>query len=174
MINLAGCSRAVANETVEAELHRCKIKSIEIEDNHPEVHTTIGGQLGVYTFRRQWYYWSVSGLVPLDIAEMLYADPCGRKDIRVGGHCGCPSPTSYGTVWIAPCGKKVLTTAEKTDCESYIGKETSLNRICQNILDNNLFADDPSQYPGVKGFVDGYHIDSELGLRLFADAVRGL
>jgi hypothetical protein len=48
-----------------------------------------------FRFRRAWYYWMVSGYVPLNVAMEMYADPVGKKDIRVDGHCGCPSPDEY-------------------------------------------------------------------------------
>ncbi|KKM02273.1 hypothetical protein LCGC14_1786030, partial [marine sediment metagenome] len=36
-----------------------------------------------FTFERAWYYWVVSGYVPLNIAVEMYENPNGKKDIRV-------------------------------------------------------------------------------------------
>jgi hypothetical protein len=33
-----------------------------------------------------------------------------------------------------------------------------------------LFADVPRDYPDAQGYIEGYHIDSLLGLQLFAEA----
>jgi hypothetical protein len=54
-----------------------------------------------FLFDRRWYYWSVKGKVPLEVAQEMYANPIGRKDVRVAGHCGCPEPKigEYGTDW---------------------------------------------------------------------------
>lgn len=120
MRNLAGCKDA--DTVIAEELRRCRIEPRPLDDDerHGEVPATIGGRLGALTFRRAWYYWMVHGDVPLAIAERLYADPIGRADIRVAGHCGCPPPSEWA----------------------------------------------------VAGYVSTYHIDSEAGLRIFADAVR--
>jgi hypothetical protein len=48
-----------------------------------------------FIFCRAWYYWIVTGFVPLHVAEELYADPIGKKDVRVSGHCGCPAPKEW-------------------------------------------------------------------------------
>jgi len=55
-----------------------------------EVHYTLTGQLGPYSFERAWYYWIIHGLVPLFVAEEMYRNPIGRYDVRARGHCGCP------------------------------------------------------------------------------------
>lgn len=45
-----------------------------------------------FVFTRAWYYWIVSGFVPLDIADKIYQNPNGRYDVRAGGHCGAVNP----------------------------------------------------------------------------------
>jgi len=60
-----------------------------------EVCRVEGALLG-FTFRRAWYYWMVSGMMPLEVARRLWDDPEGKRSVRVGGHCGCPSPDEYG------------------------------------------------------------------------------
>ena len=57
-----------------------------------EVPYHIIGILGNYTFKRAWYYWVVRGEVSKKIAKKLYKEPIGKRDVRVGGHCGCPPP----------------------------------------------------------------------------------
>lgn len=53
------------------------------------------GRLGPFTFARLWYYWHVSGPVPLPVAIELYEHPVGRQDVRVAGHCGRPPPQEW-------------------------------------------------------------------------------
>src|SRR3990167_10404866 len=91
MINLAG--RADCDEYIRLELSRCGIEIVK----HPEpclgeVASKLTGKLGNFTFERAWYYWMVKGLVPLEVAKILYEIPVGKTDIRVAGHCACPPP----------------------------------------------------------------------------------
>ncbi len=66
----------------------------------------------------------VNGPVPLEVAELLYADPVGRTDIRAAGHAGAPPPSDWTTA-----------------------------------IDGDEF-------------VTTYHIDSEVGLRVFVDTLK--
>lgn len=50
---------------------------------------------GKFIFKRAWYYWMVRGNVPLKIANKLYENPIGARDVRVAGHCGCPPPKKW-------------------------------------------------------------------------------
>lgn len=118
MDNLAG--KQDCDTTIRSELERCGITIVEGERSTNEVPASLTGILGCFTFWRAWYYWVVNGNVPIDIALELYADPVGKTDVRVDGHCGCPEP----------------------------------------------------EYLGKRGAVTCYHIDTEIGLRLFADTIR--
>jgi hypothetical protein len=52
------------------------------------------GALSLWHFTRAWYYWSAEGPgIPCDIAEKLHATH--GKQVRVAGHCGCPSPSEW-------------------------------------------------------------------------------
>ena len=127
MKNLAGDK--TPNLDIARELRRCRISErwLNADEQGGEVRATIGGiiagPLGPIEMRRAWYYWVASGPVPMAIADRLYADPVGRDDIRVAGHCGCPPPMEWAS-----------------------GKGGDL-------------------------YVDTYHTDSEVGLRIFADAL---
>ena len=122
MQNLAGNKEC--DVYIEQELERCEIESVRVERGHTEVPYTITGKLGSLVFTRGWYYWMISGKVPIAIANELYADPVGKEDIRVRGHCGCPPPDGW---------------TKEIDGKQY---------------------------------VMSYHIDSEVGLRLFADTIK--
>lgn len=123
MRNLAG--KQDCDTFIENELRRARIPSERLgAHTRDEVPYLVIGRLGSIEFRRSWTYWVARGPVPIDIARQLYADPVGRTDIRVDGHCGCPAPE--------PPWTDVIDGAE---------------------------------------FVTIYHIDSEIGLRIFADAM---
>jgi len=125
MENLAG--NADCDVQIERELIRCGIEVIRGEKTNREVSSSIIGKLGEFEFVRAWYYWTVRGNVPLEVARELYADPVGKTDVRVAGHCGCPPPEEWA-----------MRINEREEAK----------------------------------FVTNYHIDSEVGLRLFADTLK--
>lgn len=171
MVNLAG--RLDAAEHIAVELAEAGIAPfIDPARDHPEVKTKLRGRLvtphGTFTFSRNWYYWVAAGSVPLAIAERLYADPVGRKVVRVDGHCGCPPPEAPWIEWRLPNGRKVLPLKQRVECERYInsGESDMLVGISRQILADNDFSDDPKSI-GASAFVTAYHIDSAEGLALF-------
>lgn len=94
MINLAGCVNC--DKFINSELAGAGIAVEHITEAHcSEVPYTLTGKLGKYTFRRAWYYWVVRGDVPLAVAQELYANEIGKKDVRVVGHCGRPPPEDW-------------------------------------------------------------------------------
>lgn len=86
--------------------------------------------MGSFVFTRAWYYWCVSGYVPLAIAQQIYANPNGVKDIRVAGHCACPPPSEW-IVRHKVCGMDVV--------DSYhIDSQEGLNYFVQTIKAKGL------------------------------------
>lgn len=161
-MNLAG--REDADRHVRRELEIARINVVEGEPLTGEVPTTLTGELGGITFRRAWYYWVASGPVPISIARRLYDDPCGVTDIRVAGHCGCPAPEAPWTKWLTPDGREVIATQEE---ERIVHVREMFDN--PDIGADYVFSDDPESMAAE--YVDTYHIDSEVGLRLFADAL---
>ena len=122
MKNMAGVHWTECDIQLESELEKAGLEILKADTPRGgEVQTKITGRLGELRFQRAWYYWTVEGKVPLDIAEKLYAHPEGEKSVRVAGHCGCPPPKEWAK----------------------------------------------------DGFVDSYHIDTQEGLNLFVQAMRG-
>jgi hypothetical protein len=59
-----------------------------------EVKTSVMGTLHGWTFKRAWYYWVAEGPgIDVDAAEALHATH--GREVRVNGHCGCPSPSEW-------------------------------------------------------------------------------
>ena len=177
MQNVAGKTPIEADSQLSMELEGAGISVVRapIPHPHPEVHTHVTGLLGEIVFRRAWYYWCVDCWIPYAVALEMWNDPLGKKDVRVGGHCGCPSPLEYGTQWVnADTGKDILHTREKTQCEAVVNSRTDgmLFEISKKILNENEFADAPSEAAKLHGFVDSYHIDSYEGLKLFVATVK--
>lgn len=126
MKNLAGvetCDELILEELLEAGIQCMKIQRKDGE-RIPEVPYTIIGILGgheqfnaddcqdlnktgwweshliqsvSFTFTRAWYYWVVTGYVPLSVAEELYEDSVGAKAVRSGGDCACRPPKTWLT-----------------------------------------------------------------------------
>lgn len=156
---------------IEEELRRCRIGAIRGERSAGEVGASITGWLGPFRFRRAWRYWMAEGRVPLHVAEELYADPVGVTDIRVSGDCTCPAPSDDHVKWYGDDGVRLLDFSQREEGERFLeSRSPSLREASMRILAENRFVEDPSVVG--RGFVDLYHIDTEIGLRLFADTLR--
>jgi hypothetical protein len=159
MMNLAG--NKDADVQIRHELERAMIPVVIVELGRTEVPFTLTGRLGEFRFTRGWRYWVVRGPVPLGVAVTLYADPVGKTDIRVGGDCGCPAPSEYAT-WLTEEGKEVI----PTDTEELYRRHPATVDFATIV-----FSDDPTSL-GAQLFITSYHIDTEVGLRIFTDAIR--
>ena len=93
MKNAAGDYRC--NEYIPGELVYAGITPIHhIIQLKGEVPTHFTGELHEWTFRRAWYYWVATG-PPL---PLKYASPFHKligDEVRVHGHCDCPSPEEW-------------------------------------------------------------------------------
>ena len=157
MINLAHdeqCDIVILEELEKAGI--TAFKSHSSDKPHYDVPYTIFGGLGVeplseedqryfdrigttpefaetmasFVFTRAWYYWCVSGFVPLSIAEEIYENPNGVKDIRVAGHCACPPPSEWLTHHKV-CGMDVV--------DSYhIDTQEGLNYFVKTMIKHGL------------------------------------
>ena len=171
MKNVAGWPRAAVESVIVCELGEA---GIDIAPCKPgvEVFSHLGGTIGHLRLRRAWRYWVVAGLVPLAVAEPLYAHPVGREDVRVRGDCTCPPPFGQA-YWVAPDGRRVLRADDWDEAKRFSQLAgTEMARIGEAITHCTHRADDPSLFPGATGHIDGYHIDTAAGLLLFADAIR--
>lgn len=153
MKNLAG--DANCDVEIRKELKAAGIQ--EVQHDAPlkrEVPQSVTGKLGDFTFERAWYYWVVSGAVPLAVAEKMYATPVGKKDVRVAGHCGCPPPNE----WAFPSDEAVAKYLEAKGLQSI--NYGDLAKACNR--------------GDVEGdrFVTTYHIDSQEGLNLFVKTLK--
>lgn len=166
MKNLAGV--VACDEYIRRELERARIPAVDVERvRHPDVSYSVIGKLGPFEFRRAWYYWTVDGPVPLDVARELYEDPVGKEDVRVAGHCGCPPPEHPWVTYFDAEGFQLV-----TDPERKLEKERdALKAKGMLSLDSLRFVDDAASV-AVRAIVGTYHIDTEVGLRLFVDTIR--
>lgn len=165
MKNLAGDMDC--DEVIRKELEEARIEIVQ----HPkqlqnEVPATLTGQLahkgGIkFTFVRAWYYWVVHGEVPLKVAQKMYADPMGKKDVRVAGHCGCPPPEE----WAFPKTEVLVKLGiyKPPDDEHPYGQTPTYGELAKMCNSGEIKA---SRY------VETYHIDSQEGLNLFVKTMK--
>lgn len=170
MRNLAGNEQC--DHHIQRELARCRIKAVTIPKTTSEVPYSVIGELGHYRFTRNWYYWVCHGFVPIDVAKQLYNDSVGKTDIRVDGHCGCPAPEPPWAKYYDAEGREVLTMYDYEEMVRLSAKSPLIKKNCEKFAYRYRYASDPSQVAEL--YVTTYHIDSELGLYLFANAVRDL
>jgi hypothetical protein len=170
MRNLAG--NADCDRYIRDELTRCGIEIVEGERQRGEVPARLSGRLGPYTFTRAWRYWVVDGLVPLATAQRLYAHPVGRTDIRVAGHCGCPPPEHPWLKYIDADGVSIVHDPTGEQERDLLRMAERIPSVAESLRTDPLrFALDAASVATHIG-VDTYHIDTELGLYVFAEEVR--
>ena len=164
MKNLAGVKDC--DVYIREELTKARINVVPCELTHSEVPYRLIGKLGEFEFWRAWYYWVVTGPMPLELAKELYEDPVGKVDIRVDGHCGCPPPEDPWLKYIDADGFKLVRESERKEFE-----EAFEGRLPEILSTQKIrFSDDRAR--DGKAFVECYHIDTMAGLRLFADTIH--
>jgi len=100
---LTYCDAEIVEELTAAGI---KAKPCAIDMVHNEVpfmhEGIISGEVDgkeiFIVLTRAWYYWVAKGRVPIDVAERMYADEIGKKDVRVAGHCMKPAPSGWTEV----------------------------------------------------------------------------
>lgn len=180
MINLAG--KEDCDDYIRKELGRSRINIVESEKVKYEVPYSLTGRLGPFIFMRAWSYWVVNGPMPLEIADELYKDPVGKTDVRSGGDCACRPPETWAEFYDYD-GKQLVgddqegtqekvllhfikegyITQEKFDCYRFVPEAGTKRRSEQAPVLRKLSS---------LAIVNTYHIDSEVGLRIFADIIR--
>ncbi len=170
MKNLAGV--VTCDKDIVRELEEAGITIVGHPDpDHTEVPAAIAGKLGEFSFIRAWYYWIVVGEVPLEVAEIMYSDPIGRKDVRVRGDAGRPAPRER-TEWRDPIKhREILDMKQKAEIEDLAHSESNyMKEVGEKALKDYDFAEDPSLVG--EGFISSYHIDSQAGLNLFVRTLK--
>ena len=179
MINLAGNKKC--DETILEELYLANIPAIKCEQSTGEVPYSYVGKIGNWTFKRLWYYWSVSvgdkeaGL-PIKEALELHNKKHPTKDsilgniIRCGGHAGALSPDEFGA---HPIYNEALTEAlVALGYEKIYFKHQ--NEWHVPITGSEISELCNSGKLNVERYVDNYHIDEQIGLNEFAKVVSKL
>jgi hypothetical protein len=170
--NLAGV--AECDKDIRRELERARIEVVEGPRSTHEVAASLTGKLGAFMFIRAWYYWVVSGPVPIEVARQLYADPVGVTDVRSGGDCACRPPETWADYFDAE-GRQLCLDPDGSDERAYRGL-VERGMLTADGLERNRWvrSNEERDAAAVRVIVDTYHVDTEVGLRIFADAIRGM
>ena len=91
-----GRVREYTNQILVTELNAAGIRATLLpgDKSNSEVPGYVIGTLAFWSFERLWYYWSAKGPgLPVEVAERLHASH--GSEVRVAGHCGCPSPRDW-------------------------------------------------------------------------------
>lgn len=94
--NYAG--RADIDDALAIELSDAGIPAVRLpevlRESRGEVQSIVIGDLHGWHFKRAWYYWTATGPgLPPHYADALHV--LFGKEVRVAGHCGCPSPFEW-------------------------------------------------------------------------------
>lgn len=124
---------------------------------------------GPFTFTKSGHrgYWIVKGPVPLAVAQEIAKDAASYH-IRVDGHCGCPQPVDPWITWRMPDGTTLSSEKEGMEFDRLVGK----GLLSEDAKNAYTFTDNPTERAKAKGYIETYHIDSEVGLRVFVDYLR--
>lgn len=79
MQNLAGHHEA--NKFCTLELEAAGIPVVALEKPYGETRSTVGGQLGPFSFRRAWVYWVVEGRMSEEHARAIDSTPLESKQV---------------------------------------------------------------------------------------------
>ena len=103
--------------------------------------------------------------MPLKWAQELYEDPIGKTDVRVAGHCGCPAPVSPWLEWIDDNGVKLV---PQDQYDEFV--RVFKDKVPEIMKEQNFRFSEDLERDG-KAYVNCYHINTQEGLRLFADMI---
>lgn len=172
MENLAG--REDCDIKIRKELLKAGVDIVELPSPmQREVPSSVIGLLPGFRFHRAWYYWVVTGEVPLNVARELYEDPNGIEDVRVAGNCGCPPPEKWvehydeNGMQLAPLDQENEILAYENDPET----SDFMKEIVEKVRATVRYVEDPAN-EAAKSVVTSYHIDTQEGLNFFVSTLR--
>ncbi|MFA6521903.1 MAG: hypothetical protein WCT53_06000 [Candidatus Gracilibacteria bacterium] len=150
------------NAIIIKELRSAKINIVVLptEELRAEKQTFYGviGRLGNFTFIREFSYFTVTGLMPLAVANEIYADPTRREDIRVEGISDVVEANPEE--WAAPTDEAAQKEFIKLGLDPVEVSVLDAVRLCK---EGKITA---------PRFIREYRIDTQAGLNFFAAILR--
>jgi hypothetical protein len=165
-------SNSDKKKVIAYELERCSIPRVRVPTPGNNRAFEMIGQLGSFKFTRYAIHWAVTGLMPMEIADELEADPVGKDDIHVVGHPLCGWHGLWPSLRYAP---HLLVPEELpylTDEDKQALQEFAQTYVSWEVPDGwYAVPPDRAKSLGARPYITGYRIDSEVGLRVFAETL---
>lgn len=154
MQNLAGVRDC--DKTVKSELEVAGAHPVKVDRMNSEVPTSYIGVLNGFKFMRAWYYWVVTGDMPLNDAIKIYETFGKELEVRTEGMAGNDDPRKWAKnknydKEIKPYLDQHLPIEELTKVSERISKQgeqvistyhvdtqEGLNELCKYIVENNI------------------------------------
>lgn len=153
-----------------AELGAAGIPLDFLAEPYGEPRSRVGGILHGFTFRRAWYYWVVIGMMPIEQARVLYADPVGLRAVRTAGFAGNDSPENH-VEWVSADGVDLVIDPDGEQQADWARWAEKSEHMRETMSKLRFVPEVPSD---ARGYITSYHVDSADGLRLLADTIRSL
>ena len=170
LINLAATD-TWPDRHVRNELERCRIRVVASLYARQHVPTRLSGVLGPLTFERAPIHWVVSGPLALSFVEALLEHPILKTDVDAVSNRDAPAPADharyfdaeYRPIWPDRNGEQERNWSNISAAHpDWAGFRSS---------EKPIFAPDPRSI-AAHAVVDTFHVTTELGLYLFAEAIR--
>lgn len=146
MKNLAGdrdCDKVMLEEMKEAGIHPVKVDRM-----NSEVPSSYIGVLNGFKFMRAWYYWVVTGEMPLDDAISIYESFGVECKVRTAGMAGNDDPRKWAK-------NKDYDEEMKPYMEKYKNGELDFSEVSK--ISNEVSSNGEQ-------IIDVYHVDLQIGL----------
>lgn len=170
MKNLAGDKNC--DRDIKQELERACIDVVPVDKMDSEVPASTIGRLGPFTFKRAWYYWVVSGPMPLPVAVELHDHPEGRASVRVAGNASNTPPKEPWITWYAQDGAELWPCHQYEDEYERYKDIPSTKAIMDNMITSGQYRVSDNLIRDGSPYIMSYHIDEQSGLLLFSMKVR--
>jgi len=149
----------------------------------PEIKTHFTGNLHGWTFRRAWYYWIARCEDEFnDGLELKYALPLHNligQEVRLAGHCGCPSPVDNCFLWctiFAKDGKIIMPkkawNANIKFFEAIADKSPERMGAFKDKFIPMYAKDIKKAGDSIKIVSNSYHIDTQEGFNIFTNVLK--
>jgi hypothetical protein len=137
---------------------------------HQETHYRVSANLRGWKIMRAWTYWIVTckevvdEIHPVDAMALFKIN---GEEMRVSGHCGCPAPEGS---YLNYRGRVDMNLVDGGYDFSVDGKHV---RFLKSSKDGESFSDVfkalDKEFPGKRGGVEMYHIDTQAALNAFCN-----
>lgn len=161
--NLAG--RANCDQTIHQELFQANIPAQTVARTNTEVPYTVIGQLGAFTFQRNYAFWTVDGPLPLEAARSVFRHRIGHTDCRAGLNAWSEDPDKLCELLAQSRDETARLHVARHGTDELEKALKAYDRLVKDTLESGNFA---------ALAIHHYSVDSMQGLIYLADVIRAL